>query len=71
MNIAANSSIMLALAATVILSVLGHGIGAKPTIKLYARTIAGPGPDAQPHWSSLPQASLCPEQSEGTMPTRA
>lgn len=39
-SINANSNIVLAMIATVLLSVLAHGISANPGVNLYARTIA-------------------------------
>lgn len=44
-SIDANSNIVLAMIATVLLSVLAHGISANPGVKLYARSIASLGPD--------------------------
>jgi hypothetical protein len=45
-SIGANSNIVLAMIATVLLSVLAHGISANPGVKLYARSLAGLGADA-------------------------
>lgn len=44
--ISVNSSILLAMIATVLLSIYAHGISANPAIKLYARRMAGLGTDA-------------------------
>jgi NhaP-type Na+/H+ or K+/H+ antiporter len=45
-SIDANSKIVLAVTATVLLSVLAQGLSAKPAIKLYGRQVAVPQPDA-------------------------
>ena len=45
-HISANSTIVLAMAATVLLSVLAHGISANPLIKLYARRLTNLEADA-------------------------
>jgi len=45
-SIGANSNIVLAIIATVLLSILAHGISANPAIKLYARTVVDLGPEA-------------------------
>lgn len=45
-GIDANSKIVLAMIATVVLSVVAHGVSAHPAIKLYARQMADLQPDA-------------------------
>jgi len=45
-HISANSTIVQAMAATVLLSVLAHGISANPLIKLYARRLTNLEPNA-------------------------
>ena len=45
-DIGSNSQIVLAVIATVLLSVLAHGVSANPGVRLYARSIAGLGPDS-------------------------
>ena len=45
-DISANSTIVLAMAATVLLSVLAHGISANPLIKLFAGRLTNLEPDA-------------------------
>ena len=45
-HISANANIVRAMAATVLLSVLAHGISANPLIKLYARRLTKLEPDA-------------------------
>ena len=45
-SINANSNIVLAMIATVLLSVIAHGISANPGVKLYARRVATLKPDA-------------------------
>ena len=44
-HISANANIVRAMAATVLLSVLAHGISANPLIKLYARRLTNLEPD--------------------------
>ena len=53
-RIEADSSIVLAMLATVLVSILAHGISAKPAIKLYARKIAELGPEAPEYVKCLP-----------------
>jgi hypothetical protein len=45
----ANSDILKAVIATVLLSVVAHGISANPLVRLYARRVAGLGPEAPEH----------------------
>jgi NhaP-type Na+/H+ or K+/H+ antiporter len=45
----ANSDILKAVIATVLLSVVAHGISANPLVRLYARRVTGLGPEAPEH----------------------
>jgi NhaP-type Na+/H+ or K+/H+ antiporter len=45
-NLAVNPKVVLAMIATVLLSILAHGVSANPATKVYARKMAGLGPEA-------------------------
>ena len=48
-NLPGESTIKLAVMATVLISIFAHGLSAAPGIKLYAGKIAGLGADAPEH----------------------
>jgi NhaP-type Na+/H+ or K+/H+ antiporter len=45
-HLTVNSKIVLAMIATVLLSILAHGVSANPGTKVYSRRVAGLGPEA-------------------------
>jgi hypothetical protein len=50
-NLPGESTIRLAVMATVLLSIFAHGLSALPRIDLYARTIASLDSAAPEHWA--------------------
>ena len=52
-SIGANSSIVLAMSAAVLVSILAHGISSNPAVKLYARKIADLGSETPEYVNRL------------------
>jgi NhaP-type Na+/H+ or K+/H+ antiporter len=58
------STIRLTVMATVLLSILAHGLSAQPGIALYARKVAALGHDAPEHGADQPEGVPGSEQSQ-------